>query len=134
MRTNRILVLSSAIVAGLILTGCSAGDATDQSTSSGAGMQNEAAAPADAAVGTAKDDAGAADSPAKAPDPSVDQRSIIDRGSLSVRVKDVNAAAGQVSGIATGAGGFVGADNRSSGAGSATATMELRVPADKFAA
>jgi len=49
-------------------------------------------------------------------------------------VKDVNAAAGQATGIASTAGGFVGSDNRHSGGGDGTdsATMQLRIPADKF--
>jgi hypothetical protein len=74
----------------------------------------------------------AKDTAAQAPNLSVDQRSIIYRGSVSVRVKDVNAAAGQAGGIATTAGGFVSSDNRDSSSGSGSATMELRVPAEKF--
>ncbi|MFI5889385.1 DUF4349 domain-containing protein [Actinoplanes sp. NPDC051513] len=99
---------------------------------------DKAAAPERAdggAVAEAQPPAAAQDKPAQAPDLSVDQRSIIYRGSISVRVKDdVNAAAGQASGIATTAGGFIGSDNRTSGSGgSGTATLMLRVPADKFA-
>jgi hypothetical protein len=44
----------------------------------------------------------------------------------------VNQAAAKVTAIATGAGGFVGGDKRSSGSGAAEASLELRVPADKF--
>ncbi|WP_433370649.1 DUF4349 domain-containing protein [Actinoplanes sp. CA-142083] len=99
---------------------------------------DKAAAPEQRADGgvaeAAPDPATGKDQPAQAPDLSVDQRSIIYRGSISVRVKDdVNAAAGQASGIATTAGGFIGSDNRTSGeGGSGTATLTLRVPADKF--
>jgi hypothetical protein len=140
-RTRTTVLLSSAILAGLILTGCGADNSSDAgSTSAGAGMAADsagesnaragapAAAPAEAPAGGA-----AKDTTAQAPDLSVDQRSIIYRGSVSVRVKDVNAAAGQAGGIATTAGGFVGADNRNSSSGTGTATMELRVPAGKFA-
>ena len=129
------LLIGSALVAGLLLSGCGAqsGDSSDSSGSSA----DKAVAPE-----AARDDAGgakAADpaqgSTAQAPDLGVDQRSIIYRGSISIRVKDdVNAVAGQAQGIATTAGGFIGSDNRTSGTtGSGTATMELRVPADKFA-
>lgn len=136
-RTRKTVLFSSAILAGLILTGCGADDGSDKaSTSAGNGMAAESGAEGGAPM-AAPDQAapagGAAkDTTAQAPDLSVDQRSIIYRGSVSVRVKDVNAAAGQAGGIATTAGGFVGADNRNSSSGTGTATMELRVPADKF--
>jgi hypothetical protein len=52
---------------------------------------------------------------------------------MTVRVRDVTAAASQISGIAQVSGGFLGSDNRDRGSGDDTATMELRVPADKFA-
>ncbi|MFC3113919.1 DUF4349 domain-containing protein, partial [Rodentibacter caecimuris] len=76
----------------------------------------------------------AADTAAKAPNLQVDQRSIIYTGSITLRVKDVNQDAARVLAIASGAGGFVGSDKRSSGdtTDAAEATIELRVPADKF--
>ncbi len=137
MRRNRILLVSSALVAGLILTGCSADSKDSAATRSGAaGVSNEGAKVAEPQPATDQAQGGseAKDTPAQAPDLGVDQRSIIYRGSLSVRVKDVNAAASRATGIVGTAGGFVSGDNRSSGNGSDTATMELRVPADKFAA
>lgn len=73
-----------------------------------------------------------ADTQAKAPDLRVEQRDIIYRGTVTVRVENVDAAAGQAGGIAKTAGGFVSGDNRSSGSGADTATMELRIPAPKF--
>jgi hypothetical protein len=122
------------------LSGCGA-DASDNASSTGLSdtAGGKAAAPAEAQAERAvPDQAGAAqgkDTPAQAPDLGVDQRSIIYRGSISVRVKDVNAAAGEATGIAQTAGGFVGGDNRnSSNQGSGTATLTIRVPADKFAA
>jgi hypothetical protein len=130
-----ILLTSSALIAGVLLAGCSGGDSSDSSASRGnaAGLSDKAA-PA-AAPEQAQEQTGgkAQDSPAQAPDLSVDQRSIIYRGSLSVRVKNVTAAASEAAGIASTAGGFVGSDNRSSGTGSDQASMELRVPADRFA-
>ncbi|GIF24438.1 hypothetical protein BJ973_007918 [Actinoplanes tereljensis] len=136
MRVRTTLLIASALAAGIILTGCGA-DSSDSSTSS-AGMadtgEKVAAAP-QAAEGQAADRAAPGQNvPAQAPDLGVDQRSIIYRGSTSVRVKEVNAAAGLATGIAQTAGGFVGGDNRnSSSTGSGTATLTLRVPADKFA-
>ena len=139
-RTRTTVLLSSALLAGLILTGCGANDGSgSQATSAGGGMADSAAggnakeAAPEAAPNAAAPAGGTAkDTAAQAPDLSVDQRSIIYRGSVSVRVKDVNAAAGQTSGIATTAGGFVSSDNRNSSSGAGTATMELRVPAEKF--
>lgn len=130
-RRKTILLVSSALAAGIILTGCGAGSSTDTSaTAAGSALSGKDAAPA-----PEKADGGSAqqNTPAQAPDLSVDQRSIIYRGSLAVRVKDVTAAASQVTGIATTAGGFIGADNRTSGKGDDVATMELRVPSQRFA-
>ena len=142
MRVNRrrtTYALTTALVAGILLTGCGA-DSADDSASTSAGVADsgaKGAAPERAVGGQAQDapaqEGPAQDSPAKAPDLGVDQRSIIYRGSVSVRVADVDAAAAQATGIAATAGGFIGADNRSSGGtASATATIQLRVPADKF--
>ncbi|MDY7084588.1 MAG: DUF4349 domain-containing protein [Actinomycetota bacterium] len=129
MRARKTYVLGTMIIAGLMLAGCGDG-ASDNSASSAGG-----AAPAmdkGAAQGEAAAPETGRDAPAQAPDLRVEQRSIIYRGSIAVRVDNVEAAAGLVTGIATTSGGFVGGDNRSSGSGSDTATMELRVPADKF--
>jgi hypothetical protein len=148
MRARVLLLFSSALVAGLLLTGCGADKASTDSSAGGSGVNNAAGdagarqvAPPAAAEqaapdqGQAQDQSQAKDTPVQAPDLGIDQRSIIYRGSVSVRVKDVNAAAGQATGIATTAGGFIGSDNRnSSSGGSGTATMQLRIPADKFGA
>ncbi|MCU7726723.1 DUF4349 domain-containing protein [Actinoplanes sp. KI2] len=141
MRVNHrktTYVLASALVAGALLTGCSAGDSSNMSSSSGVGTADKAAEPQRADGGAAQVEqqpATAKDQPAQqSPNLAVDQRSIIYRGSSTVRVKDsVNAAAGQATGIAVTAGGFIGSDNRTTGeGGSDTATLTLRVPADKF--
>ena len=135
MRAHRILLVSTALIVGLLVGGCSADGESDQAASSGAGVSNglQPAAP-QTATDQAQGAAEGKDTPAQAPDLRVDQRSIVYRGSLSVRVKDVNAAASRTSGIVQTAGGFVSGDNRSSGGtGSDTATMELRVPAARFA-
>jgi uncharacterized protein DUF4349 len=156
-RSRTISLISTAIVAGIVMTGCSSG-ATDNASSSSGGSRNlsepQAAAPeqkqdagsaalapaagaADqAAQGQAAQDQAAQgkDSPAQAPDLSVDQRSIVYTGSITIRVNDVNIAAARATAIANGAGGFVGGDKRNTGDGSSDATMELRVPAAKFSA
>jgi hypothetical protein len=59
-------------------------------------------------------------------------RSIVYNGSITVRVDDVNKAANELVGLAAGTGGFVGGDQRSLDAGKSTATLTLRIPADKF--
>ena len=125
---TRTCLLGTTVLAGLLLAGCSGGsDDTAQSAGGAADVAAPAAAPAgEQQAGT--------DTPAQAPDLRVEQRSIIYRGTLSVRVKDVDVAAGQATGVAKTAGGFVSGDNRSSGSGADTATMELRIPADKFGA
>jgi hypothetical protein len=137
MRTRHrrtAFILTSALAAGILLAGCGAG-ASD--TSAGSGSAAEApngaqlAAP-DQADTQGRSDAQGKDTPAQAPNLSVDQRSIIYRGSISVRVKDVDAAAGEATGIATTYGGFIGSDNRTSDGGAGSATMQLRIPADKF--
>ena len=132
-------IFASALIAGALLSGCSAG-ASDNTSSSAGSAADKAAAPQRAEGGVAQAEqqpATGKDQPAQqSPDLAVDQRSIIYRGGITVRAKDsVNAAADQATGIATTAGGFIGADNRTTGEGGAdTATMTLRVPADKFTA
>jgi uncharacterized protein DUF4349 len=138
------LIIIPALFAGLLLAGCSADGGGESTNSAAIAPQKDAAAGGEVAAGPgmALDQAEAQkregpgqDTPAQAPDLGIDQRSIIYRGSVTVRVKDVNVATGQTTGIATTAGGFVGSDNRSrSSEGAGTATMQLRIPADKFAA
>jgi hypothetical protein len=126
-------LFATALLATVALAGCSS-DSSSSDNSSAAGSdagvaQQAPAAPAPAEGGTAKDQA------AKAPDLSIDQRALIYTGSITVRVKDVNAAAAQATAFATGAGGFIGGDERHSGAansGTDNASLTLRVPAEKF--
>ncbi|GIE99122.1 DUF4349 domain-containing protein [Paractinoplanes rishiriensis] len=136
MRARSSLLLITALGAGLLFSGCGMSGSDTESGSVAA--QNDAGGAQLAAPEAARDQAdGSAaqgkDTPAQAPDLRVDQRSIIYRGSVTVRVKDVNAATGQATGIATTAGGFIGSDNRTSTTnGAGTATLMLRIPADKF--
>ncbi len=132
MRKRGYITLGAVLLSGALLAGCSNDGAAD---SDSAGVANKAAAPA---AGEAQQDAGAGatqgkDTTAEAPDLQVDQRSIIYTGTITVQVKDVNAAAAQATGIAAGTGGFIGGDERQSGgSGTDTATMKLRIPAAKF--
>ena len=64
--------------------------------------------------------------------PAVSQRSIIHTGDITVRVPDVNQKAAQAEALAAGAGGYVGGDDRQIDAGQSTATLTLRVSADRF--
>ncbi len=115
-------LLGTAVLAGALLAGCgSGGERSADSAPAGGAPMAEGAAPAEGE-----------DRAAEAPDLSVDQRSIVYTGSITVRVDDVNAAAARASGLATAAGGFVGEDKRNSGTGSDDATLTLRVPAGKF--
>jgi len=133
MRVRRYL-LAAGLIATVALAGCGNDSSSNTASSTGGGAQDApaAAAPERAAAGTAKDQAAAPD--AQAPDLSIDQRSIIYTGSITVRVKDVGAAAAQASAFATGSGGFVGGDERHSGssAGTDNASLTLRVPSEKF--
>ena len=127
--------LVAVLLSCFLLAGCGA-DAGSQDNSSAA--EPAAARPEGQAQGGApaageQGPAGGKDTAAQAPDLRVDQRSIVYTGSLTVRVDDVDAKAAEVTGIAAGNGGFVGGDERHSGSsGSATATIKLRIPADKF--
>jgi hypothetical protein len=122
----------------IALAGCSGGSSDQAQTSAGDAPALGGAAPnlgePAPAEAPARAEAGedAAAGPAKAPVLSVDQRSIVYTGAITVRVEDVNIAAARAAGIATGAGGFISGDKRNSGSGSQDATLELRVPAEKF--
>jgi hypothetical protein len=137
MRITRMI--GAALAAGVLLAGCGGGSENDaQSSSAGGAPAVDQAEPATAGKAAAPAEGGApADArnePAQAPNLSVDQRSIIYTGNITVRVKDVDAAAARAAGYAGGAGGFVGADNRNSGGGgNDNASLTLRVPAEKFA-
>ncbi|SDT76429.1 DUF4349 domain-containing protein [Actinoplanes derwentensis] len=125
--------ITAALLACLMLAGCGA-DNSDSGMSSQAepavGQQDTAGGAAENKA--APEQAAGQDTPAQAPNLQVDQRSIIYTGSITIRVDDVTAASAQVTGIATGSGGFVSGDERHSGTGSATANIQLRIPAAKF--
>ncbi len=139
MRVTHRWLAGVAAVAAIALTGCSGGDAEQTTPLSDAAP---AVAPgagqelADQSGGAAAREGGApgADAQAKAPNLSVDQRSIVYTGSITLRVDDVDRQAARATAIVAGAGGFVGSDKRNRGGtdDSGEGTLELRVPADKF--
>jgi hypothetical protein len=129
------LLLGAALVAGT--AGCGAsGSTSSNSDAGGAPAAGKAAAPAQpggVADNAAGQDAAAKAGPAQLPTDQPVQRSIIYTGTITLRVDDVPAAAATIAALATGAGGFVGGDQRQLDADQSTATLTLRVPAEKFA-
>jgi len=126
-------VAIAAGVVAFVAAGCGGGG--DDATDSGAASVDEAAAPQGAQGAAEKPgtDRDAAEPNAAAPVKfRLDDRVIIYTGSITVRVKDVGAAAAQATSIAAGSGGFVGGDKRSSSDAYAEATIVLRVPAARF--
>jgi hypothetical protein len=131
------------IIAGLALSAgtaaCSAGSSGSARSASAGDVAKQAAPAQGAGSGgnaNSKVEVGGnaqAVVPAGKPDsPSTLARDIIYTGSITVRVNDVDAAASQLEGLAAGAGGFVGGDTRDMNAGRSTATLVLRIPAEKF--
>ncbi|WP_329104463.1 DUF4349 domain-containing protein [Micromonospora sp. NBC_01699] len=123
---------TAALVAVLVLTGCSS---RDEATNASSAADTAAVGGAADRGSGGKDGAApkAAEPGAEVPsDLRVDQRSIVYTGSMTVRVKEVERAAAEAVTIATGAGGFVGGDQRTSDTGDAQASLTLRVPADRF--
>ena len=128
IRRRSAALIGATLIATVALGGCGSPSQENGSSSSAAEPARVTQQEGGAAPAEGKDQA------AKAPDLSVDQRSIIYTGSITVRVEDVNQAAAKATAIANGAGGFVGGDKRNTSDGSSDATLELRVPAEKFSA
>jgi hypothetical protein len=137
-------VTAAGIAVAIGLAGCGGADDTGSSDGGGAVQRDSAAeAPAPAEGGPAADAPGQG-APGADKDGEVggapvrfqvDQRSIIYTGSLTVRVKkaaDVDTVAERAIAAATGAGGFVGSDKRTSDGGHTQAALTLRVPANRF--
>jgi hypothetical protein len=137
VRRGRPALAAAAVLAALAvgLAGCTGSDGGDDSGGA-ATSANDAAAPAPAAEPGGVAEKGAEQPPAAGAgagaDLRVDTRSIIYNGTITVRVDNVEAAADQTSGFATGVGGFVGGDKRTSTGSYAEATLVLRVPAERF--
>lgn len=131
--TGLIVLLAAGCGGSADQAGDSGGDSaavSEDRAAGGGAPEKNAAAP-----GAAADQADPADPAAGTPaDLRVGTRAIIYTGSITVRVDDVDAAAARATGIVAGAGGFVGGDRRSSDSDDAEASLELRVPADRFGA
>ena len=130
-RLRGVALVAVGLIAALGVGACSAGG--DGGSDSAVPAADEGAAREQATVGGADGDQAAAGGTGGA-DLRVDQRSIIYTGTMQVRVDDVEAAAREATTAVTAAGGFVGADRRSSRAAEARAALTLRVPADRFTA
>jgi uncharacterized protein DUF4349 len=129
---------AAAAVAGgvcLLLPACSAGgDSSARGAAPGgtAAGAARAAAPAAAGSGAAHAGPGAAALAKLAP---AGGQSVIRRASLTLRTSDPRAAAGRASQLATGAGGYVSAENTTMGNGHpalVTVTITVKVPAAAY--
>lgn len=149
------VALAAAGTVALGVAACSSSAA--ESTSAPAGdsgvLREDGAPPRDEALSAGKaqggarpaEQAGQPGAPAQAgaeparapqapPTDAADQRSIIYTGTISVRVDNVNEAAGAAATVATGAGGFVGGDQRTIDDKRSRAHLVLRVPSARFSA
>jgi Domain of unknown function (DUF4349) len=151
-RRLRAAAAGIALLAAVGVAGCSGGgNKTASSSAANGGLSRsdaqtgsngaaaKAAAPAAPDKGSlpnqAQSGAGTAagGNPAKVPVlPAVSQRSIVHTGDITVRVPDVNRAAAQAEALAAGAGGYLSGDDRQIDAAQSTATLTLRVSADRF--
>jgi hypothetical protein len=136
VRRTTVFVAAAATAVLLALSGCGS-DKQDTAGSDGApaAAPNQAAPGVGAGAGPQQEKDAAGEGQQKVPDNlDTTNRSVIYSGTMTVQVKDVNAAAAQAIAFTTGAGGFVGGDNRQINGQSSTATLTLRVPAVKFQA
>jgi hypothetical protein len=135
IRSRRMWPAGALLAVILLAGGCASGE--DTPTSAPMGGRDGAAAPelvpGAGAADTEKLSNGAGAEQDKPADQTVvGERSLIYRGDLTVRVKDVNQAAAQVSAAATTAGGFIGSEKRTSNVSDAQATLVLRVPSKGY--
>lgn len=125
MRTVRARLIVGALLLAMT-AGCGGTSERTASDSGAAGpsqAQQEGAPAPDAKSGNALA------VPVGAP---VDTRSMVYKGELTVRAKNVSEAAAKASTIATGAGGVIAGDNRQSNDVDETADLVLRVPSAAF--
>jgi hypothetical protein len=132
------------VTAALATTACGAADNSSPTSggvaADGRGAADNAAGEKAAPGGAGEDGAAGAPAPAAEPgaQPAQDvkiapnERSIIYTGSITVAVDDVRSAADKAGVIATGSGGFIGADKRNFTGGRSEAQLVLRVPAAAY--
>ncbi|GAB3143787.1 DUF4349 domain-containing protein [Micromonospora sonneratiae] len=133
MRQRRFSTIFGAVALTTVLATAGCGSSSDRNTAGSSRADGGAAVEKQDAPVAAEAKPGQPDTAAKA-DLRIDQRSIIYSGTITVRVDSVDEVAARATAIATTAGGFVGADERTSSATSSRAKLELRVPATKFGA
>lgn len=117
---------------GATVAGCSSGRTVAQSTAdrgSGVAAPNEASDSAAKAAGASPNAASG-----QAPIDQPVQRSVIYTGSIALRVNDVPSTATTIGALVVGTGGYLSGDQRQLSDGRSTATLTLRVPAEKFTA
>lgn len=126
-RQQRIILLALSLVTVVMAGACSASE--NRSTS------DDSKAPDPQAESVAQAPAGAAGNPDTAStDGKRIERSIIYTGSIHLTVGDVDQVASRVVEVATGAGGYVGGDQRSGTGDTSEAELRLRIPAARFSA
>ena len=134
-------VLTGVLLGAVLLTGCTGGD-TDQSTESAAADSDTSGSatggsgalePAAEAAGEAGGEAGGGSATSTVTDlrvaPGV---ALIRTAELEVRVDDVQRSAEEAARLAREAGGRVESEDRSGSGGDRSASVQLRVPADRF--
>lgn len=134
--SKRWLAAVGAVVA-LGVAGCSSSGTSGSNAGMSSQKQPEVAQPAQGGAAQQPPVAGdKAAPPAQQPNIpaqfSIDSRSMIFTGTVTVRVTDVERAAADASSLATAAGGFVGGDDRTSAKHQSQARMTLRVPSARF--
>jgi hypothetical protein len=130
-------MVGTALIAAL--AGCSS-SGSGSKTASGAAPAAANGAARNAAGGAAAQDSAAQGTGGKAEAPApvglpmqvAGERAIVYNGTMTVRVSNVDSAAAQLAGFATGSGGFVSGDQRSSDASGGSATLTVRIPVDRF--
>jgi Domain of unknown function (DUF4349) len=125
------------LVVGVGLVGCSSSGTSKSDAGAAPVKQPGAAQPGQGDLAqqppAAGDKAGApVQQPGVPAQFSVDSRSMIFTGTVTVRVTDVERAAADATSLATAAGGFVGGDDRTSAKDQSQARMTLRVPSARF--
>jgi hypothetical protein len=136
MRRSPVLRLAAPLVALLLLTGCSSGDTDSGGSAESAAQDTGGSGGGDAAAPAAPQDSAA--EPGPPPEQSVSARvvapgaALIRTAELTVRVRDVRAAADEAARLAAAATGAVASEERSGSGERASAVVRLRVPPEQF--
>ncbi|MFG1942858.1 DUF4349 domain-containing protein [Nonomuraea sp. NPDC048826] len=134
MRTKQTIAALVAGCAALLIAGCGGGGGSADSAGS---AEAPAAAPVQESQALNADDGEAKDAAERNPASGVEvtrqERQVIYTGRMTVRVKDVAAAAQQAKDVVTEAGGHLAKEeSRSSEHSNASAEMEFKIPPAKY--